>query len=582
MSCLSRRRRRFPVASAILTLAFVASACGGAGCYSTGDGTAPPPASFYFPVGLAVSRGGDVLYAINSDFDLQWNGGTLQSYDLFHVRRDVLRIMADPTDPNVPIVRRGDGNDGRCPDAPPLYREDNSGLRQPLGETCAPPVDSTKYVCDSVIIGAFATDLQLARGTQDRLFAPVRGNASLTWADVVPDDPKVARSLAEPCLPPDGVPKERSPFKIQCGAEANEGRCDGLHAAGNNEDEPGNVRRLTMPGEPFGMAQSEDGTAIVITHQNDTKASLFKTGLGPARENPSLQFILDGVPGGGNGVVAVPHEPDAFVPCAAQPGGFPCPTAPPQPSFLLTSRAVAEVQLLRYYKDQGVAAADSPLSRPFLVRETAFPISANAGGSDSRGIIIDPSPRIACKLRATTEQDKIACAQTPARVFIANRSPASLLIGEIGRMPQNGAGVYDADLLHLSSSLPLTAGPSRLYLAPIVDAAGELALRLFIVCFDSATIFVYDPDAGRVENVIRVDSGPFAMAFDPFTLEDVALHKRVESDPRWTGLRRYAFAYVASFTNSYVQILDLDASRPATYQRVVFKLGNPTLPKGAR
>jgi len=42
-----------------------------AACYQSGDGVAPPPNSFYFPVGLAVSRGGNVLYAANSDFDLQ-------------------------------------------------------------------------------------------------------------------------------------------------------------------------------------------------------------------------------------------------------------------------------------------------------------------------------------------------------------------------------------------------------------------------------------------------------------------------------------------------------------------------------
>ncbi|HVH46697.1 MAG TPA: hypothetical protein VM925_30355, partial [Labilithrix sp.] len=51
------------------------------GCYDTGDGTAPPLDSFYFPVGIRVSHGGTVLYAVNSNFDLQYNGGTLQSYD---------------------------------------------------------------------------------------------------------------------------------------------------------------------------------------------------------------------------------------------------------------------------------------------------------------------------------------------------------------------------------------------------------------------------------------------------------------------------------------------------------------------
>ena len=65
-----------------------------ASCYSGGGGgTDPPTYTFYFPVGLAVSSGGNALYAVNSDFDLQWNGGTLQSYDLFLIRRDTAALV---------------------------------------------------------------------------------------------------------------------------------------------------------------------------------------------------------------------------------------------------------------------------------------------------------------------------------------------------------------------------------------------------------------------------------------------------------------------------------------------------------
>jgi len=41
-------------------------------------------------------------------------------------------------------------------------------------------------------------------------------------------------------------------------------------------------------------------------------------------------------------------------------------------------------------------------------------------------------------------------------------------------------------------------------------------------------VFVYNPDTQQLENVIRVGLGPFAMAFDPFTFEDVAANKKVE------------------------------------------------------
>ena len=93
-----------------------------------------------------------------------------------------------------------------------------------------------------------------------------------------------------------------------------------------------------MPGEPFGIAMSEDGESLVITHQNDTKTSLFSTGLrrtdadtgsgGDGAPRPFLQFILDGVPFGGIGIAAVPHDRDAFL---GAPAAF------PRAAFLQTS-----------------------------------------------------------------------------------------------------------------------------------------------------------------------------------------------------------------------------------------------------
>ena len=129
-----------------------------AACYSAGDGTAPPPNTIYFPVGLDVSVNGNVLYVANSDFDLQYNGGTIQSYDLNAIRTDVLKTIVNPSDPTLPFVRPGDADAGlSCTGTPPTYRNDGSGQRQPIGETCAPPMNSQAYVKASVTIGAFAT-----------------------------------------------------------------------------------------------------------------------------------------------------------------------------------------------------------------------------------------------------------------------------------------------------------------------------------------------------------------------------------------------------------------------------------------
>ncbi len=586
-----------------------------AGCYDTGDGTRPPVDSFYYPVGLRVSHGGSVLYAVNSNFDLQYNGGTLQSYDLRRIRQHALLAISDPTNKNLPLLRPD--SPAGCPSEPPVYREGEVG-RQPLGETCAPPVDSKAYFKDSAIIGAFATDLLLSRPPSelqgsflvakdgqppapqrtklhaddapvpvvddglDRLFVPVRGNATLTWAQVARDDFKTG--------PGEGDTKDSyAPFRVGCGQDrAN--RCDAIHQIGEDPNEPGNTRHITMPGEPFGVTIGEDGTSLVVTHQNDTKATLFSTGLARTRDDaripapvPAIQFIVDNVPVGGVGISAVPHDPDAFL------GALDL----PRPAFLETSRAVPEVSLIRRYTDeQGGVRPSTP--RPFLDLETKFPITASAGGTDSRGIAIDPTPRLACKARVAPvgqgmtveERDRRiqACARKPARVFIANRTPASLLVGDVG-VTEGIDGAYDPDRLTIHTSIPLSAGPSRVYLAPIVDRDGAYALRVFVVCFDSASVFVYDPDAGVIENVIRVAPGPFAMAFDPFTFDDVARHVQVPPHDLdgALGLRRYRFAYLASFTQSFVQILDLDNAvpNPVTFERIVYTLGRPTNPKGS-
>ncbi len=582
-----RLAKTLPILVCLVSLVVLAGAT--TDCYSTGDGTAPPLDQLYYPVGLQVSAGGTALYAVNSDFDLQYNGGTFQSYDLGLIRQHAVKLIADPSALEIPLIdeskRLPKGTDCRA----------GSATLTTLGETCAPPVQSRFYVRDTAVIGAFATDLLLSpppaslelsvpgevAGDRnvDRLFSAVRGNASVTWASVERDS---ATSIA-----PTDPKTPYGPFLFQCGQDS-ERRCDGAHQAGSNPDELGNTRHITMPGEPFGMAMSQDGRSIIVTHQNETKTSLFDTGLrrtdtnaGEARP-PSLQFVLEEVPFGGIAVAAIPHDRDAFT-------GTTVPY--PRPAFLETSRARPEISLIRQYADELNGVVSNQL-RPFLDREGSFSASVGPGGADSRGIVIDPTPRLACKAKvrknpvdplkgrsqAQFDADVLACARKPARAFVANRSPASLLVGELGGSSTANNG-YDPDRLQLHTSIPLSTGPSRLYLAPVVEADGALALRVFAVCFDSATIFVYNPDTEQVENVIRTGLGPFAMAFDPFSLEDAAEHKVVDS---FNGIRRYRFGYLASFTNSFIQVIDLDnAERSPTFEHVVFTLGQPTTPKGS-
>jgi hypothetical protein len=599
-------------------------------CYSTGDGTAPPPLRLYFPVGLAVSQGGSTLYVVNSDFDLQYNAGTVQSYRLTQMRQDAVKLVLDHVLPDDHDVEAGKLPDAACPytfpNGPVSIPDPNNSTgyyggpgELPIGQACAPPVRSSLYTDNEVYIGAFATDIQMSI-TKDRLFIPVRGNASLTWVDVDNDTT-------------DGA----APQTLRCTNSLDSNKQFCTTTAGNDSNEQGNTRVLTLPGEPFGMAQTDDGTAIALTHQNQTETSLLLSGIplgSPApvsrsqlgsyppppaspRLDPSLQFIVGNMPTGGVGLASIPHDP------AATPGiGV-------RPAFLQTSSAVPEVDLLRYYSDEayqpyldagadvvfqpvpvddaGVRVGSSNL-RPFLQKEAAYSVGVNSSGANSRGIAIDPTPRIVCEQTllqgdpTITPSDPryIACAQLPARVFIANRSPPTLILGQIGGFP-NGNPSYDPDYFSIYGNVPLTAGPSNVYLAPVVDGSGHYALRVFVVCFDSQVIVVWDPDAQRVENVIRTGPGPFAMAFDPFDLMQVAMHAAVPFDPNspeplqggaldgQPALRSYRFGYIASFTDSFLQVLDLDQSFQdkrlqgvPTFETIVYQVGEPTVPKGSQ
>jgi hypothetical protein len=584
----SARRRTAVVFAVMVGAPIVAS------CYSTGNGTSPPPESFYFPVGMAVSKGGNVLYVINSDFDLQWNGGTIQSYDLDQIRADAALLAVDPTAPSIAknFTHQPGPMPGQCPNNPLIVWADGTG-RVPPGQTCAPPVNSYVYVRDSVIIGAFATDIQISP-SGGRLYAPVRGDASLTWGDVAVDDPAVAPG-------PNATKESYPPFNIDCGIRV-EGRCDAAHHAGVDPDEPGNTRHLVMPGEPFAMAQTADGTALVLTHQSSPDASLFLTGLdstGTAETpvgSPSLQFVIStsgqgALPLGGDGIALIPHDDLAF---GCPPGGAasvpPCALQPPPPAFIETNNTTAQLNILRYYSDDG-----SSLHRPYIVNEQAIPISVNFPGIDWRGLAIDPTDRIACEaVYPYPDHRSLACAQLAAPLYLGSRSPPSLVLGSVGQLNPNGNDSYNADGISVTSpNIPLLPGVSRVYLAPIVNLAGNYERRVFIVAFDSNALIIYNPNSGIIEAQLSIGEGPFSVSFDPFTPEDMALNRPVPPDPRHPDapdspypleLKTYRFAYVASFTNSYVQVIDLDDSRAdkSTFEAVVFTLGNPTIPKGTQ
>ena len=109
-----------------------------AACMTTGDGRAPALTDFMYPVGLAVSPHGHVLWVANSDFDLAFNGGTVLSLDLDAIRSDAEKVRLNPADPALPLAQ-APVPAGSCPSLPPGSVPETS-VRQPTTQTCAPPV----------------------------------------------------------------------------------------------------------------------------------------------------------------------------------------------------------------------------------------------------------------------------------------------------------------------------------------------------------------------------------------------------------------------------------------------------------
>jgi hypothetical protein len=260
----------------------------------------------------------------------------------------------------------------------------------------------------------------------------------------------------------------------------------------------------------------------------------------------------------------------------------------------VTFRDANEVRLLRFFSDGAFSGPSAP-ARPYLtVDPTAAPIFTNTLGTDSRGIAVDGSERqqaeVACLDEAAGEARAAACAMErdcpsvedpnsdecvtacialreveclraaasiPLRVYVANRTPPSLVIGRT--RPQNTVTSAD-DLPSFFRSIPLTAGPSRVVVGDVINPAGERERRVFVVCFDSRLVFIYDPFRDVVEAEVLTGRGPHALAIDA----------------------ERGLAYLGHFTDSYFGVMSLDQRHPKTYGTLIATIGVPTPPRASK
>jgi DNA-binding beta-propeller fold protein YncE len=539
-------------------------------CASPAQGLRPPPA-LYFPVGVAVSPGGAALYVANSDFDLQFNAGTVQVYDLGNpvpnsatpALRDRVTALAEGLqDPNANIATV-------CQNIGVGLNPNTVRFRGPCDA-----IDVGPYLKKSVETGAFATNVLYVcqpngvdRGGTDcsegpaagsglsRLFVPVRGDPSLTYFDVADDRPGGSQD----------------PFLLDCGQATNDNRCDDGHRLGVVPFD--NTRGNIMPVEPFEVAAVDGGRALAVTHQVNGYMTLFTPPAGsPPDANvvtsaPVLQFVLGGLPFAVTGVdgLPVPEAVREALQTSAQ-TGMPAPSwaTQYQPGLLTAFRSANQLDVIRFYDDQQALPA-----RPFLQAAGVVPLNASAS-IDGRAVAVDntpSSPRRACESACPADgSDRMSCllqcADVPVPFYVGNRAfdvsgnptLSTLLVGETrASLTAQGSG----DFVSIFDAVELSYGVSRVVIGRIKDTQGQWRQRIFATLFDAQAVYIYDPVAKRIEAVVNAGRGPYAIAFDPVQ----------------------PLAYIAHFTDSYIGVIDLDASRNNTFETLFATLGQPQAPR---
>ncbi|WP_437282039.1 hypothetical protein WME90_16200 [Sorangium sp. So ce375] len=594
----------------IVGLCLAASIVGGlgvVGCFVDSEGLPPPVGGFYFPTGLAASPGGRVLYVANSDFDLQYNGGTVQALDLQRLRKRALALQASLADAGASVSSACKAVGLGTNAAPQLYPG-------PCGPLDLAALEGDEAVVrSSAVIGAFASNLLLvhrplsgegadpdAGARQARLFVPVRGDPSVTFFDVADDrfnvaDDRFDEAGTQRCGEGDAC------FQLDCGAAAAGGRCGRDHRIG--EDPGQELNRHKLPLEPFGIAAGPDGASVVVSHQTENAASVIVNPWG-ATERPQLGYVLTDLSLGPTELAAVPR-PGALV--ALEQAGW---ASDYQPAFALTYLADSELGLLRYQQ----AAPGTP---PRLFESTPTDITALARGTDSRGIALDASERQACEAACgpaktaceadcapacEAESDPEACeadckadcggasdaclercVDIPIAVYVAHRVPNALLIGElkttlIKKEAPSGKRVSVFDAIAIHGAVTLDAYPSRVEIGQVIDLEGVPRRRVFALAFDAGRAFSYDPAARRLDDVITTGRGPQALAFDTGTTCGPE-KARCVCEAGSADCEPYSLMYIAHFTDSYLGVVDLDMRKANTLNTMILTVGTPVPPR---
>lgn len=488
-----------------------------AGCVNK-DGETLPPGLMTFPIAIELSDPDDpdYTYVANSNFALQFNTGSLQSYDLA-----VMNAALDSTGEFVGIGCAGAGFLSIC-----LQRTVTMGVREScvpaLGgnETddceCDPDVDDACIPCacnpdeeqpdglqcdavpadrcsviptqlalrdqgallntvvapnlltSEVQIGSFADGMALSSNLQ-RIYLPVRSNSNLTWVNV---DQGVFSCGADDSP---GVPSCSEEFRTGGSVPANPTAPEEVEVP----EDPVDVFAGTLAS----LGSSAEGDYIIMAHREGEASLFIDQEFDPGEDGrPEITATL--------GELA-PEQVTVTV--------DPIPTGPTAGTAWISSQL--SNQVIRV----GIGLT-TPINESSLSNGGTLFVTGIDMGNSMRDIQFPPDD--------------------PDLVYLLSRSPESLVVAR-----RTVAG----NQLNVVDQISVCEGPSRLKLVELDTRGGDPVLTAFVSCFDQRQILIIDLEILQTITVLTNISGAFEFVVD-------ASRERI---------------YIADFSISVLRVADL-------------------------
>jgi hypothetical protein len=509
-------------------------------CTLSQNGVVPPSDTFFYPTSAVMSPtdpAGQFLYVANSNADLRFNDGTL-------VMVDVAKAYDD---------RHSTGQLsmwGACPQANyvnPLSRSEPQTCCWDLLDSNILNCDERRYIQPdaTVLIGSFAALMVwqsscddpcltyhgtsgmrvacLADPNAGRILIGVRGDTSLTYVDVAPVGVQ-GNMAAHPAFHCTGDAMTTSM------AECNQKVSDTSSPLAIESGDP-QAPATTLPDEPYALALDKERGYLYVGHlvgstsvQDTGGISLFDvSGTGFIAADlfpPAPRFIApfgSPFPPSSSGLFGVTsltmHEPLG---------------APPDPNnkyLFVSSRYVPQVTSM-FPIGPSICAGDQ---NDDVIVPAGNTLSSNLAGSEMRGVEFIEPPK--------------GSGDYAQRAYALQRLPPDLVGFDIATNIAGGTTATPTDVIETCSS------PTFLYQHDAGDGA-----RLFVNCFDTGEVYVFDPAGPTLLTTFGVGRGPAGMVFDTAR----------------------PLAYVLDFSQSDVSVVDL-APRSPTQYHVVQRIGFPTV-----